>query len=45
MENIEENVVTKGSAAAQSTATGGVPVEDPGDLPQKTISLMTIQQN
>ena len=30
MENIEENVVTKGAAAAQSTEIGGVPVEDLG---------------
>ena len=30
MENIEENVVTKGAAAAQPSELGGVPVEDLG---------------
>ncbi len=30
MENIEENVVTKGAAAAQPSEVGGVPVEDLG---------------
>ena len=30
MENIEENVVTKGAAAAQPSEIGGVPVEDLG---------------
>ena len=33
MENIEENVVTKGAAAAQPSELGGVPVEDLGGPP------------
>ena len=45
MENIEENVVTKGAAKADPMPASGAQVEDLGVLHQKTINLMTIQQS
>ena len=44
MENIEENVVTKGAKPTDPMPSSGIPVEDLGGLHQKTINLMTIQQ-